>query len=128
VPPLAAEVPKVPLAHGGEVLNATVEDQEISFDTDAVGVPHLVRTSFFPNWRVHGGTGPYQVSPSVMMVIPTQRHVILRYERTWAEWLGLVLTMGGLSVVLIVAARTLGRIVFARRRGIAQETVEARDA
>jgi hypothetical protein len=99
VSPSPPVVPHVPLPHAGEVLDATTTDDTISFDTDAIGVPHIVRTSFFPNWRVEGAKGPYQTSPSVMMVIPTQRHVTLRYERTWAEWLGLVVT--GFAMVLL---------------------------
>ena len=88
----------------------------ITFDTDAIGQPHLVRTSYFPNWHAHGALGPYQVSPSLMMVIPTQRHVVLRYERTWAEWLGLVLTVAGIMLVLIVSVRSLLGVVSPSRR------------
>jgi 6-pyruvoyl-tetrahydropterin synthase related domain len=105
VPPSPADVPRVPLAYGGQAISPRVTDDSISFDTDAIGEPTLVRTSYFPNWRVEGAKGPYQVSPSVMMVIPTQRHVTLRYERTWAEWSGLVLTLGTILLLLIPWSR-----------------------
>ena len=90
--PFSKDLPATPLEHGGETVEADVGDDEISFTTDAIGEPHLVRTSFFPNWRVEGAEGPYIASPTVMVVIPTQEDVRLVYRRTWAEWSGLALT------------------------------------
>src|SRR5207244_6844080 len=92
-------------ANGGGNIRAGDNDNEISFTTNAVGEPHISRTSYFPNWRVDGAKGPYQVSPSEMVVIPTQRHVRLHYERTWAEWIGLVLTLGTLALLALLPFR-----------------------
>jgi putative flippase GtrA len=100
-----SSLPRAPLAHGGAVVSARMDDDEISFTTDAVGEPHWVRTSYFPNWTVEGAEGPYLSSPSTMIVIPTQREVRLRYARTPYEWLGLVMTF--LAPLGILARRTL---------------------
>ena len=47
-------------------------DDRISFRTDAIGVPHLVKVSYFPNWQATGAEGPYHAGPSFMMVVPTE--------------------------------------------------------
>jgi hypothetical protein len=102
-------LPHTPLEHGGESFEATIDDDSISFDTDAIGEPHWIKTSYFPNWKVKGAEGPFVASPSMMMVIPTQSHVELYYSRTWAEWLGLFLTLGALGLLIVPRGRRMLR-------------------
>ena len=78
---------------GAVVSDITVEDHRISFTTTAVGVPHLVKTSYFPNWEATGAEGPYRAAPSLMIVIPTQENVSLEFSRTWTENLGMALSL-----------------------------------
>lgn len=93
----------------GISIEAVVKDDEISFVTDAVGLPHLVKTSYFPNWKVEGAGGPYLASPSLMIVVPTQREVRLHYSRSWVEWLGLLLTLAAVVGVLLPGFRRILR-------------------
>ena len=88
-------------ASGGTSVDARIQDDEISFTTDAIGQPHWVKTSYFPNWKVQGASGPYLASPSTMIVIPTQEDVRLYYSRTWTEWTGYLLTLAGLAVLAL---------------------------
>jgi hypothetical protein len=59
-----------------------------------VGVPVLVRTSYYPRWTASGAEGPYRVSPNLMVVVPTGHRVTLTYGRsTWmavGQWVSLV--------------------------------------
>lgn len=83
----------------GQVSDVVVEDHRISFRTTAVGVPHLIKVSYFPNWEATGADGPFKAAPSLMVVVPTQEQVELEFARTWAENLGMVSTFvvsGGL--------------------------------
>jgi hypothetical protein len=83
----------------GTVSNVVLEDDRISFTTTAVGVPHLVKVSYFPNWTAAGAEGPYRAAPSLMVVIPTEEDVVISFEYTWAErfgWLLTFLAVGGL--------------------------------
>jgi hypothetical protein len=73
---------------------------EISFTVDQVGQPVLVRASYFPNWNVSGASGPYRVSPNLMVVVPTQQDVTLTYGRSGSEWLGMFLTLLGMLGLL----------------------------
>ncbi|NND04321.1 MAG: hypothetical protein HKN91_16200, partial [Acidimicrobiia bacterium] len=38
----------------GQVSNVEITDHRISFRTTAIGVPHLVKVSYFPNWQATG--------------------------------------------------------------------------
>ena len=58
----------------------------------------LVKTSYFPNWKVSGADGPYRVSPNFMVVVPTDNEVTLTYGRTSVEWLGLLMTLVGIGL------------------------------
>lgn len=88
----------VALPREGVVSNIVLEDQRIAFDTTAIGVPHLIKVSYFPNWTATGAEGPYRATPSLMVVIPTETSVELQFTKTWAEttgaWLTLVGTIG----------------------------------
>ncbi len=81
------------------VTDVEIDNLSISFTTNAIGVPHLVKTSYFPNWQATGAEGPYRASPSLMVVIPTQENVSLEFGRTWAENLGMVLTILAIGFV-----------------------------
>jgi len=69
------------------VTNIVSGAQSISFHVNRIGVPVLVKISYFPRWHATGATGPYRVSPNLMVVIPTSRHVTMVYGGTGAnEW------------------------------------------
>ena len=89
----------------GSVSNVVIEDHRISFETEAVGVPHLVKVSYFPNWNATGAEGPYLAAPSLMLVIPTESRVVLEFQNTWAEWLGWGLTVLGLGLLAVPRTR-----------------------
>ena len=96
----------VPLEGGGEVSDVVLEDHRISFRTTAVGVPHLVKVSYFPNWTATGADGPWRVAPAFMVVVPTHEQVELRFEKTWVEKVGAWASLGGLVLLLAWWAAT----------------------
>ncbi len=80
-------------------------NSSLEFDVDQVGVPVLVKVSYFPNWKLKGADGPYRVTPNFMVVVPTRNHVELTYGYTWAEGLGWALTLLGLGSALVLNRR-----------------------
>src|SRR5581483_11440299 len=87
-----------------QVSHIKVSDDRISFDVDKPGSPVLVKASYFPNWQASGAKGPYRVAPNQMVVVPTSKHVSLRYGYTGADRLGYATTL-----LVIVAIITLVR-------------------
>ncbi|HET9608808.1 MAG TPA: hypothetical protein VFP06_04320 [Acidimicrobiales bacterium] len=88
-----------------EVGDVVVEDDRVSFTVDQVGVPVLVKMSYFPNWRVTGADGPYRVAPNFMVVVPHDTEVELTYGRTWVEYLAYALTLAGVVGLVLLARR-----------------------
>ncbi len=90
------------------VTNIVEGTDNIHFDVDEIGRPVLVKTSYFPNWKVEGAKGPYRVMPNLMVVVPTSYHVELSYGRTMTDWLGIMMSLAGLAgLVLLVKAPRL---------------------
>lgn len=84
-----------------------ITNDSLSFNTQCLNQPHLIKISYFPGWQVKGATGPYLISPSFMMVIPFQNEVSLRYfYNTW-DILGLVITVISLIVLALIILRFL---------------------
>jgi hypothetical protein len=80
----------------------------VSFRVSQVGVPVVVKTSFFPNWKVHGARGPWRIAPNLMVVVPTSKDVKLTYGLTTGDRAGRILTVVGLlGIVALVKVRAL---------------------
>lgn len=117
-PEQMTSLPEVPVMSEGQVISETVENERITFETTAIGVPHWIKVSYFPNWKVKGALGPFVTSPSFMMVIPTQREVTLSYGRSVDNVVGQILTVAGwLTVLVVLLAEALrGRRARQRRQ------------
>ena len=87
--------------------------QSLSFHVSRVGVPMLVKISYYPRWRVTGATGPYRVSPNLMVVVPTSTNVDLVYGSTTSDTLGQVT-----SDVTVVAGLLVAFVALRRRRNL----------
>lgn len=99
----SAGVPTEPIT----VSHVRTTTSSISFDVSRTGVPVLVKIPYFPNWQASGATGPYEVSPNLMAVVPRSHHVALRYGTSTADWAG-----RGASALGVVG---LGALMSARR-------------
>lgn len=102
-PDVALDVPE------NAVSDIVVGNDRISFTTEAVGVPHMVKVSYFPNWEATGAEGPWRASPSLMVVVPTEENVVIEFRDTWAETGGKILTFGGIASLLVVGGMVLWR-------------------
>ena len=85
-----------------QVSNIAWDDDEVSFDVDQPGVPVLVKVSYFPNWKVSGGDGPYRVTPNLMVVVPKDNHVRLHYGYTGIDYVSNGLTLFGLVALFLL--------------------------
>ncbi|MEM1332889.1 MAG: hypothetical protein AAGG08_05465, partial [Actinomycetota bacterium] len=89
------------------VFDVDIQQQSLSFSVDQVGVPVVVKVSYFPNWRVSGADGPFRAGANHMVVVPTSTDVELSYDsRSGLDWFFYLLTAIG-----------IGLCVFWRRQG-----------
>ena len=103
----AEEIVPVPL-DPITISNYRMGNQDLSFDVSQVGVPVLVKMSYFPNWEVDGADGPYRVAPNFMVVIPRSTHVYMHYETSGSDYFFYLVTL--LGVALLVFFRLRGDI------------------
>jgi hypothetical protein len=91
------------------VSHVTQGTSSISFHVSRVGVPVLVKISYYPRWHATGATGPYRVSPNLMVVVPTSTTVSLTYGASAAVTGGNILSdltgLAGLAVAFVALRR-----------------------
>ncbi len=102
VAPLETNPPRTSL-RPVQVSDISARDDSVSFVVDTVGVPVLIKTSYFPNWQVSGALGPWRVAPNLMVVIPTAHHVRLHYGYTPVDLFGIFLSLMGVAGVVLLA-------------------------
>ena len=92
-------LPRRPLERKCNV-RSHLEQYRITVDTDCPDVPHIVKVSYFPRWQTEDGSRLVPVSPGFMLLYPRSNHVEIVYKRQLVDWLGLLLSLGGLAIVI----------------------------
>jgi uncharacterized membrane protein len=99
-----AERPSGNLNYSSECkIEEHIENEKIEFNTTCIGRPHLIKVSYFPNWKVNGADKVYLASPSFMLVYPTQSHVEIYYGLSYSDWLGIAATAAGILIAVSIA-------------------------
>ncbi|MDP6323091.1 MAG: hypothetical protein QGF06_04110 [Acidimicrobiales bacterium] len=88
-----------------KVSEINVETDRIEFEVDKIGVPVIVKTSYFPNWKAKGAEGPWRATPNLMVVVPTEKEVALEYGRSSVEIISVLLTLTGLVSLAFVGRK-----------------------
>ena len=88
------------------VSDVVIDEQSLSFHVDEVGVPVLVKVSYFPNWSAHGAEGPYRIAPNMMVVVPTSNDVSMTFDRSASDLFFYAVTFAG--ILLLIASRIWG--------------------
>jgi hypothetical protein len=103
-PRVAIGDPHPPARHVAptRVTHVAVTDNSVRFHVSHIGTPVLVKVSYFPNWHASGATGPYRVTPNLMVVVPTSHNVVLAYGATGANRLGQAMSLLGLVALVTV--------------------------
>ena len=96
---------------GIEISEINVHTDRIEFKVDKTGVPVIVKTSYFPNWKTKGAEGPWRATPNLMVVVPTEKEVLLEYGRSPIEMLSIFLTLFGV-IFLVLTARKSNHLDF----------------
>ena len=85
------------------------ESGRLRFRTDGLGLPHIIKMSYYPNWKVIGADRVYRVSPGFMVVYPTANEVTLYFGAVLSDIVGKVISViGALGVCLMLVRRFIG--------------------
>jgi hypothetical protein len=93
-----------PVRSEGQLIETDAGDSLIRFRTTAVGIPHVIKCSYYPSWKVRGADRIYAVTPFFMLVYPNQEEVELYYGHTLSDNFGRGLSLFG----VILLAMTIG--------------------
>ena len=93
-----------------EVTDIKITNKKISFFTNNPGELHLIKVSYFPNWSISNGLGPFRTSPSFMSVIPNQEYVEINFEKTTLEKNSFYFSTFLLVLSLIIFIRSLKNV------------------
>ena len=91
----------------GSITVKDIKKDSLSFETENLYKPHLIKISYFPGWKVKGAKGPYLISPSFMMVIPFENEVTLEYSYNIWDKIGFAMSVSSFMVILLLSLRTL---------------------
>jgi len=86
-------------------ISEILKNEEILFRTDCTNTPHIIKVSYFPNWKIEGAEKVYLVSPAFMIVYPTRNSVRLYYGKTIPDHVGSALTYAGVLIALTLIFR-----------------------
>ena len=67
------------------ISDLNIQNELITFKTNRPNQLHLIKVSYFPNWKIKNGYGPFRISPSFMAVIPKDEFVEIKFESSYAE-------------------------------------------
>jgi len=97
----------------------SISDDSLTFTTQNLGQPHLIKISYFPGWKVTGAKGPFLISPSFMMVIPFQNEVTLKYGYNFWDKVGFTLSL--ISIVYLISKWIIGGLIgFLKRKKLSR--------
>ena len=93
-----------------EVTDIRITNRKISFFTNNPGELHLIKVSYFPNWSISNGLGPFRTSPSFMSVIPNQEYVEINFVKTSLEKNSFYFSIFSLLLSLIIFIRSINNV------------------
>lgn len=101
-----------------------LERHRLSWRTDAVGVPHLVRMAWHPRWRLASKGSLHLTGPGFMLVIPQEQQVVLEYGDTSVGKAGQVATVLAFLILATLAWRNLRRFRQVRATDASNSTAQ----
>ena len=81
-------------------IRENIRNEEIEITTTCIRKPHIIKISYFPNWKVEGAKKVYLVSPSFMLIFPEKKNVRIYYDEILIDKLGFYLTILGFVILI----------------------------
>jgi hypothetical protein len=84
-----------------------LDRQYMSFETDSIGKPHLIKVAWHPRWKLRSAGELYLAGPGFMLVVPQERDIILEFGHTTIGFAGMAATVVSFAVILFLLIRRL---------------------
>ncbi len=84
--------------------------ERIAFKTDGIGLPHLIKCTYYPNWKVRGADKVYMVTPCFMLVYPESEDVELYYGSLFSDNAGRLITLLGVLFLLVYIGKRMSDV------------------
>jgi hypothetical protein len=97
--------PKKSISDEVSITGLTITSNQIKFSTDKPNELHLVKISYFPNWKIVNGEGPYRISPSFMAIIPYSENVEINFVKTELESFSFYIAVCSLLLFISLSIR-----------------------
>ena len=89
-------------AAGPAVVEKRLTRDELVFETQAIGSPHLIKMAYHPRWHLATKGSLSIAAPGFMLVIPAESEIRLVYEHTLTGKLGMAATILAAIIVLLL--------------------------
>ena len=84
------------------VTNESFDGKRLTFSTTAIGKPHVIAISWFPNWHVDGADRVFRIAPGMMLVFPDRRDVCLYYAKLPSDIAGAGISIAGILILIML--------------------------
>lgn len=98
-----------PPPSGTAVAVKALTRQEMVFETEAVGYPHLIKIAYHPRWELASRGSLRIAAPGFMLVVPEEKEIRLVYGHTLVGKIGMAATSGVALLLCWIAYRRLRR-------------------
>lgn len=85
-----------------------LERDNISFTTDQLGRPHLIKISYHPRWQLLSKGQTYLAAPGYIMLIPESNPVQLVYGQTLIGKIGMWVSLFTTAFIILIVVFKLG--------------------
>lgn len=87
------------------VREVSLTRNELVFESDAIGSPHLIKMAYHPRWHLASKGSMHIAGPGFMLVVPEEKQIRLEYGHTLVGKLGMVATTLGFLVTAFLLWR-----------------------
>lgn len=80
-----------------------LERDELVFETDAIGAPHMIKIAYHPRWQLASKGSMRIAGPGFLLVVPEEQEIRLVYGHTMIGKIGMTATCIAILIALFVA-------------------------
>ncbi len=78
---------------------------EMTFETEAVGRPHLIKMAYNPRWHLLSKGKLYLAAPGFMLVVPAEREIRLTFGHTQVGMMGMIASISSFVLLAYLLLR-----------------------